>query len=546
MYGALIGELAALPYEYRQADLADRSIPLLTERPQEGGPQAGRDYSGTLVLAAAAQEGILRFERRLPALLKAGRTVEKKRFEALFGEELASSLRQFGKRHPLAGYPMELSIWLLREGGSGEGRPSKAEDPGAAVRACAAAWAFQDDLYMMRHMARTLAGTTCAARESVKAADAAACAAFLALHGCTKDYIARYMRKQFGYAIPDEAALKKELLAASGDCPPSLAVRAALCGFFYGRDYEDALRRAVGAAAGIARENVSVIGSLAGAFAEAGYGVPDELVEICRRRLPDDLGDAADSFKEEMEQRKKRRQDDPKAMARWEGALSRASSLHPAAVQGNEPLERALRELNEKKDRQSFVTALEILRLRMNLNARVFVPIAGAARGGEGTEDALIGGDGNEDAVRGGGEAADAPDRSQVKNHGSREREAFDSGARASENAVLYRMQAVRIRDGSLWQPVYTGRAQLEKAGASADLRGNSGLVLSYALRPLLARFLPAQPAPGQSPPTQSAPAGAVPPEIRGIVINPFDCPLFLPRKTIEALFRIDREAKDL
>ena len=124
---------------------------------------------------------------------------------------------------------------------------------------------------------------------------------------------------------------------------------------------------------------------------------------------------------------------------------------------------------------------------------------------------------------------------------------------------MVYSMQIIRTRDGRLWQPAYTSRAQLDRANAAMakekavsndpaapDL--STGMVLSYAMDALFKRFLPAGTSMAQEtekPDTEEVPAvkEIIPPEIQGIVLNPYDKSFFLPRKTLEALFLINREA---
>ncbi|HAL59776.1 MAG TPA: hypothetical protein DCP64_10430, partial [Sarcina sp.] len=104
------------------------------------------------------------------------------------------------------------------------------------------------------------------------------------------------------------------------------------------------------------------------------------------------------------------------------------------------------------------------------------------------------------------------------------------------ENAVVYRLQTLRTRDGKLWQPAYTSRGQLEKGRAflkSREEKQDSAMALSWSIEALLRSFLPDEKA-------ESAravePQRKAPPEIAGIVLNPYDKALYLPRKTIEAV----------
>ena len=582
MFGAIIGDVIGFPYEYKHEDRTDTNIPLCRTNaagtdPSSGNGegQAGEDFSDKTVMTAAVEAGILQFERLLPTIMagKAGQdggektsgqagavnvsvggknvngpNIPQNAFEENFKKELTAAMRRLGQAYPLAGYTMDLSVWLFRGGSP----VVKDDDAGPAARVSPVAWTFQDDLYMMRHVARLQAELTNRSKEAVKAAEAAACAVFLAIHGSTKPYIAGYLEREFGYKIPDEEAMKEEILRAGGarmisgfagmtdsadtgaagsadgdsSCLSALCVRAAMTAFLNGRDFEDVVRRAVSLGG-----NSADITAIAGAAAEAFFGIPEDIKAEGLRRLPEDLRKAAEAFAAREAQKKAARDQNPAARERWENAMTRATARHPAAVQGNEPIEQAIDVMLAQKDEKSLIAAMEVLRRRMNQKGRVFVPLISVKRS-ENTQAA------------GRGDASD----------------------QAPQNGLVYSMQAIRTKDGKLWQPAYTSRAQLDKAnaalakaraaaGAAAGPDNSSGMVLSYAMDALFMRFLPAgselaREAAGadrnaESPDGQNPPVSreSIPDEIQGIVLNPFDKIFFIPRKTIESIFLINREA---
>jgi len=579
MYGVLAGDLTGFPYEYRHVDLKESGAALFQVPEKEpDASMAGSVFSDRIVLTAAAEEGLMRFEKRMAEIFagkkeasggpssagktgasgelsSAGKTgtsggassagepskgrgdARRNVFDETFREEMTGAFRRTGQKYPLSGYAMDLSIWIFRDGAP----QAEEEDAGPAARAVPVAWMFQEDMYLMRHMARLQALTTHRSASCARSAEAAACAVFLAIHGMTKDYIARYLEKTFGYRTADEEAMRRELLMAgngaaagtaagqgertglSGSVPeqtdeslPALYVRAALTAFLYGRDFEDVLRRAVSLGG-----RSSEIAAIAGGMAEAFFGMPDRIRDDCRSCLPADLRAVADTFAARMEHRKKMREADPAMQARWENAMNRASERHPAAVQGNESLEEAIEAFRAKKDQQSFVTVLETIRMRMHAKGRVFVPLMSAKR---------------EDQAQ-----------AERKEEGRKQEDRTDEKVPA--NAMRYRMQAIRTKDGRLWQPVYTSRAHLDAGNAAS---GNGGaMVLSYAMDALLKRYLPvgdpsvdpADQAGGEQGATAADSVGQVPARIEGIAINPYDSPFFLPRRTIEALFVVDRQA---
>ena len=373
MYGVLAGDLTGFPYEYRHVDLKESGAALFKVPEKEpDASMAGTVFSDRTVLTAAAEEGLMRFEKRMAEIFAGKKEASAKPspagepskgqgdarrnvFDETFREEMTGAFRRTGQKYPLAGYAMDLSIWIFREGAP----QAEEEDAGPAARAVPVAWMFQEDMYLMRHMARLQALTTHRSASCARSAEAAACAVFLAIHGMTKDYIAQYLEKTFGYRRADEEAMRRELLmagtgrqgagsgAAAGTAAgqgemtgvsgsvseqtdeslPALYVRAALTAFLYGRDFEDVLRRAVSLGG-----RSSEIAAIAGGIAEAFFGMPDRIRDDCRSCLPADLRAVADTFAARMEHRKKMREADPAMQARWENAMNRASERHPAAV----------------------------------------------------------------------------------------------------------------------------------------------------------------------------------------------------------------------
>ena len=551
MYGAILGDLIGFPYEYKQEDLTDREIQLLESLSgvEAVGPdRAGELFSEKTVLTAALQEGLLRFEKKIPEILSAGGkaknadspagqnstsegkepgkaagqevSVSRNVFEQTAAAEMAASMRRFGTAFPLAGYGMEMSIWLFRDGTD----PAQNEDPGPAARVSPVAWLFQEDLYMMRRIAVLQALLTNRNRETLKAADAAACMVFLALHKCTKDYIAGYLDREFGFRVSSIEEMKTEILYAdytggpsgSGDLSaadhsgtddnghivssasngrmslPALCLRAALTAFLHGKDYEDVLRMAVSLCG--SRIATAAVASIAGAAAEAFFGIPDSLREQCRAAVPEQIRTAADAFSRRVDEKKRARELSPALKARWETALSRASENHPAAVQGNEPLERAIEKMLKNRDRESLIAGLEILRLRAVDKGRVYVPVAGVRRPDQTDGSADVDGNGSAGNLAG------------------------KAGAAGETGGMIYRMKTVRTDDGRLWQPAFTSREQLEKAGAAKEM------LLSYSISALLKRFAPGQ---AEQP---------IPEEIAGIVLNPGGTVFFIPRVTIASV----------
>ena len=151
------------------------------------------------------------------------------------GERVVYSLKDWGHRYPFAGYGGRFGAWLHHD----ECEPYGSWGNGSAMRVSSVGWMY-DSMERTREVAAATAAVTHNHPEGIKGAEATAAAIFLARNGASKDEIREYVTSEFGYDL-------------SRTC-------------------------------------------IAGGIAEAFYGVPDELKEECRKRLPWDMLEMLDRF----------------------------------------------------------------------------------------------------------------------------------------------------------------------------------------------------------------------------------------------------------
>ncbi|MBQ9274068.1 MAG: ADP-ribosylglycohydrolase family protein [Succinivibrio sp.] len=197
---------------------------------------------------------------------------------------LIASLRYWGRKYSNAGYGSRFYFWLT----SDSTEPYGSFGNGSAMRVSAAGWLYFT-LDETRRMARLSAEITHNHPEGIKGAEATASAIILARLGMTKAEIKEYVEKEFGYDLSrtcDEIRPNYHHVESCQETVPE-----AITAFLEGRDFEDVIRTAVSLGG-----DCDTLTCIAGSIAEAYYGVPEELVAQCRRRLPEDLLAVLDDF----------------------------------------------------------------------------------------------------------------------------------------------------------------------------------------------------------------------------------------------------------
>ena len=138
-------------------------------------------------------------------------------------------------------------------------------------------------------MARLTADVTHNHPEGIKGAEAVAAAIYLARTGHSKDEIRDYVVREFGYDLSRTCDEIRPTYCHIESCQKT--VPEAFAAFFEGNDYEDVIRTGISLGG-----DTDTLACIAGSMAEAFYGVPAELKEECRRRLPNIMKAVLDEF----------------------------------------------------------------------------------------------------------------------------------------------------------------------------------------------------------------------------------------------------------
>ena len=260
MYGAILGDIIGSPYEF-DAGEKTKEFPLFSENSV---------WTDDTVMTIAVAD----------AFLTAGLDAP----EETLRQQLVKSMRYYGKRFPKAGYGLRFWKWLH----SWRPKPYNSFGNGSAMRVSSVAWLY-NDLESVREAARISAEVTHNHPEGIKGAEAVAAAIFLARTGHSKEEIKTYIVKEFGYDLSrtcDEIRPDYHHVQTCQETVPE-----ALTAFLEGVSFEDVIRTAVSLGG-----DCDTVAAIAGSIAESFYGVPEELMEECRNRLPLELRQLLDAF----------------------------------------------------------------------------------------------------------------------------------------------------------------------------------------------------------------------------------------------------------
>ena len=260
MYGAILGDIIGSPYEF---DMGNKSkeFPLFC---------AMSNFTDDTVMTVAVAEAFLLSHPLAD--------------DAWLKKRLIYAMQKWGNRYPHAGYGTGFRIWLS----SKDPQPYGSFGNGSAMRVSGVAWLY-DDLETVRHMARLSAEVTHDHPEGIKGAEATASAIFLARTGRTKAEIKAYIENHFHYDLSrtcDEIRPHYHPVESCQETVPE-----AITAFLEGDCFEDVIRIAVSLGG-----DCDTLTAIAGSIAEGFYGVPEDLKEECRKRLPKDLRSILEQF----------------------------------------------------------------------------------------------------------------------------------------------------------------------------------------------------------------------------------------------------------
>ena len=260
MYGAILGDIIGSPFEFDQGNKT-KEFPLFSKNATFTDDSVMTIAVGYAFLDAQPNADIEWIRRRL-----------------------ISSMKQYGRMFPYAGYGGMFRRWLKCD----DPQPYGSFGNGSAMRVSSIAWLY-NDIETVRSMARLSAEVSHNHPEGIKGAEATASAIFLARTGKSKAEIKRYIENEFGYDLSrtcDEIRPSYHHVESCQETVPE-----AITAFLEGESFENVIRTAVSLGG-----DCDTLTCIAGGIAEGFYGVPEDLKQECRNRLPKELLDVLNKF----------------------------------------------------------------------------------------------------------------------------------------------------------------------------------------------------------------------------------------------------------
>ena len=251
MFGAILGDIIGSPYEFDMGDKT-KAFPLFSE---------ASNFTDDTVMTIAVAEAFM----------------DAPDDDAIIRKRLVESMQKWGHRYPGAGYGVRFCTWLE----SSNPQPYNSWGNGSAMRVSSVAWLF-NDLDTVRRMARLSAEVNHNHPEGIKGAEATASAIFLGRTGSTKAQIKAYIEENFGYDLNRTCDEIRPTYHHVESCQET--VPEAIIAFLEGESFEDVIRTAVSLGG-----DCDTLTAIAGSIAEGFYGVPEELKQECKHRLPENL-----------------------------------------------------------------------------------------------------------------------------------------------------------------------------------------------------------------------------------------------------------------
>lgn len=263
MYGAILGDIIGSRFEFDRGGKT-KEFELFTEE---------NDFTDDTAMTVAVGE----------ALMNAGKDADVDNIKA----EVIKSMQDWGHRYPNAGYGGRFFRWLFYDENP---KPYGSWGNGSAMRVSSAGWLY-DSVERTREVARATAEVTHNHPEGIKGAECTVAVMFLARTGAGKDEIREYVDREFGYDLSESLDEMRDRHEHVESCQDSLPK--ALKSFMEGDSYEDVVRNAVSLGG-----DTDTLGAIAGAMAEAMYGVPEEIVSRGSDFLPKDMVEVLQQFDE--------------------------------------------------------------------------------------------------------------------------------------------------------------------------------------------------------------------------------------------------------
>ena len=256
LLGAIAGDVIGSAYEYREQKNPD--FPLFSRSSR---------FTDDSILTLAVADAIL---------------TDCNYLECIF---------QYAQKYPKSDFGGRFKVWML----SKNPQPYNSFGNGSAMRVSPVGWAF-NTVEEVLQQAEASAAVTHNHPEGIKGAQSVALAILRARHGSAKEDIRAEVAERFGYDLSQSVDEIRPTYHFDETCQKT--VPPAIIAFLDSRDFEDAIRKAVSLGG-----DADTLAAITGSIAEAFYGgVPEEITEEVKKRVPEELWNVIERFSQEYGQ----------------------------------------------------------------------------------------------------------------------------------------------------------------------------------------------------------------------------------------------------
>lgn len=316
MYGAVLGDMIGAPYEFDRGNKT-KDFPLFSRESQ---------FTDDSVMSIAIADALL--------------SIDNDADDETVHHAVMKAMKEWGRKYPHAGYGGRFRDWLFSYG---QPKPYHSWGNGSAMRVSSVGWLY-GSMEETRRAARLTAEVTHNHPEGIKGAEATASAIFLARNSASKNEIREYIIREFGYDLSKTCDEIRPTYHHVESCQET--VPEAITAFLEGKDFENVIRTAVSLGG-----DCDTLTCIAGSIAEAFYGVPEEMLEECRKRLPEDMLEVLDRFEETVN--------------------NRQEACRDHFLDGNEMIEAAISDYYADSSKDHLIAVLDAIRTRMHADGDV-------------------------------------------------------------------------------------------------------------------------------------------------------------------------------
>ena len=268
MYGAILGDIVGSRFEFN--NLKSKDFEFITKD-----SEITDDSIMTIAIKKVLDEySIDRFKFQISP------DIDSKEFRYKFEKDIIIAMRAFGRKYPNGGYGGHFYDWLFSEDSNLIYSPYNSCGNGSAMRVSSVI-NFAETLEEAETLAMLTAEVTHNHPEGIRGAQAIAGAGFLLKAGSSKEDVKKYIEHKY-YDLNFTLDGIRKSYSFYETCQDS--VPQAIVAFLESNSLEDAIRNAVSIGG-----DSDTIACIAGALAEAFYGITEEQKKMVNDKLPEDL-----------------------------------------------------------------------------------------------------------------------------------------------------------------------------------------------------------------------------------------------------------------